>query len=82
MDSELACAHCGRAFQVRPTGRPRKYCKPSCRVAACEKRRPRPPKAARVPFADQVAMRVWEAMQAAKIVPSGQPLPPCKADAS
>jgi len=61
-------------FKINPKGRPAKYCKASCRVMAFEKA----PKATRVPFADQVAMRVWQAMQAANLVPSGKPLPPMR----
>jgi ribosomal protein L24E len=76
--AEQACAHCGRTFEVRPNGRPRKYCKPSCRSMASEKRNPRGPKATRVPMTEQIARRVWEGLQAAELVPADKPLPPAR----
>lgn len=68
-----SCAHCGRSFRLNIKGRPAKFCKASCRVMAFEKahRGTRPPK---VPFADQVALRVWQMLADAKLV-TGE-LPP------
>jgi hypothetical protein len=71
------CANCGRAFTLNIKGRPAKFCRPACRVASFEKAHPCA-KGTRVPFADQVASRIWQAMQDANIVPSDRPLPPMR----
>ena len=75
------CAHCGSTFKLKATGRPPRFCKASCRVMAFEKAHPLP-KATRVPFADKVAARVWQAMQDAGIVAADRTMPPRREDAA
>ena len=71
------CMRCRKRFAVKPVGRIRYYCSPACRQSVFDKvTRLTVP---RLPLAEQAALRVWEMLIAAGIVPANTPAPPrCK----
>ena len=76
--TEATCANCGEPFVVNPVGRIARFCRPACRVMAFDKKHGR----SKVPMEDRIAGRIWQALQAADLVPSGKPLPPRREDAA
>ena len=75
--TQATCGYCNTPFRVNAVGRIAQFCRPACRVMAFDKKHGRP----KVPMEDRIAGRIWEAMQAANLVPADRPLPPRREDA-
>ena len=67
----VACANCGTVFAIGPIGRVPHHCKPSCRVAYCERTKHLRPTAE-----EKQRRVVWNVLIDAGIVARDRPLPP------
>lgn len=76
------CMRCKKKFAVKPIGRVPIYCSQNCKQAMFKhvRRLTRPkepkPKRPRLPLSEQSALRVWQALIDAKIIPADTPMPP------
>jgi len=74
----VRCARCRKRFAIKPVGRIPDFCSKACKQNAYEKlarlRRPKP--GAAVPLAEQVALRVWQALIDAQVIAAETPMPP------
>ena len=73
----VRCARCRQRFAIKPLGRIPEFCSRACKQAAFEKlhrlrRKPGPS----LPLAEQVALRVWQALIDAQVIAPGTPMPP------
>ena len=68
------CMRCGKRFAIKPVGRIRYYCSPACRQSVFDKvtRLTRP----KLPLDERAAIRVWQALVDAKLIPADLPMPP------
>jgi len=78
------CLRCKKRFAIKPRGRIRLYCSGACKVAVFEKvaRLTRPnvpkPQRPRLPLDERTALRVWQMLIDASIIPADTPPPPRK----
>ena len=73
------CMRCGKRFAIKPVGRIRYYCSPACKQSVFDKvTRLTGQKVPRLPLDERAAMRVWQALQDAGVVPVDKPMPPAR----
>jgi hypothetical protein len=68
---------CGKKFAIKPVGRVRYYCSPACKQSVFDKvTRLTEPKVPRLPLEERAALRVWQMLIDANVVPADTPPPP------
>ena len=70
------CANCGKEFEIGSIGRVPRFCRPTCRTAACDRAR----RGGRPSAADKQRALIWEVLQDAGVIPADRPLPMRKSE--
>jgi hypothetical protein len=76
--STATCANCGKVFEVGPIGRLPRFCRPTCRTAACDRAK----RGGRPSAEDKQRALIWGVLQDAGVIPADKPMPPRREDAA